>query len=218
MPGPGAIDFPKIAADKSPTSPYRDYLYVVGAVAVNSSGTSFCYGQTGVISSRDGGATWDVHKVLAGLNNQIIVRPDSLIVASNGTVYFATGYYGGTGGILLVYSRDGGFTWSTSAISLGFIAGDPWISADMNNPENLYVAFERSLKDNSTHIYMVSSTTGGATWSSPVRLDDVLSEDTVDHTLPTMDVSPDGHVFVAWRDYRNTASKQPQQPQSGRKH
>ncbi len=205
MPGPGAIDFPKIAADKSPTSPYKDYVYIVGAVAVNSSGTSFCYGQTGVIRSRDGGATWDVHKVLAGLNSQIIIRPDNLIVAPNGTVYFATTYTGG--GVLLVYSNDAGVTWSTHAIPLGFGTGEHLMAVSKVDSNDLYVAFEKTLKDNSIHIYMISSTTGGATWSSPVRLDDVLSEDTVDHTLPTMDVSPDGHVFVAWRDYRNTVSK-----------
>ena len=207
MPGAGAIDFPKVAADKSPTSPYKDYVYIVGAVAVNNSATSSCFGQTGVIRSTDGGATWDIHRVLAGLNSQIVVRPDNLVVAPNGIVYFATGSYEGKGGVLLVYSKDGGATWSTSAVSLGFIAGDPWMAVDRSNSMNLYVTFEKSFSDGSIHIYMIDSTNGGATWSTPIRLDDILSNDAVDHILPSIDVSPSGRVFVAWRDYRNTSSK-----------
>ena len=207
MSGVGAIDFPKIAADEGSGSPYRDYVYIVGAVAVNNTGSGLCYGQTGFIRSTDGGSTWDAHKVLAWLNGQAIGRPDNLAVSPNGTVYFATGSYAGSGGVLIVYSKDGGMTWSTSAITLGFIALNPWIAVDRNNSKNLYVAFERTLKDNSVHIFMISSSTGGAAWSSPVRLDDILPQDAVDHTLPSMAISQDGHILVAWRDYRNTVSK-----------
>jgi hypothetical protein len=108
---------------------------------------------------------------------------------------------------LIIYSKDGGVTWSTDAVPLGFVAGEPWIAADRKNSKNLYVAFQKSLKDNSIHIYMISSNDGGVTWSNSVRLDDVLTNDTVDHTFPSMDSSPSGRLFVAWRDYRNTISK-----------
>ncbi len=205
LPGPGAIDFPKIAADKSPTSPFHDYVYIVGSAGVNSTGSSLCAGLTSFIRSRDGGATWDVHRVLSGQDKRIIIRPNNLAVAPNGTIYFAVTYTGG--GVLLVYSKDAGFTWSTSAIPLGFGTGDHWISVSRANSNDLYVAFERTLPDNSVHIYMISSTTGGATWSSPVRLDDLLSNDTTDHALPTIDAAPNGRIFAAWRDYRNTPSR-----------
>ncbi len=204
LPGPGAIDFPKIVSDKTPASPFHDYVYIVGSVGVNSTGSSFCAGLTSFIRSRDGGQTWDLHRVLAGQDGQVITRPNNLVVAPNGTIYFAVSYTGG--GMLLVYSKDAGVTWSTSAIPLGFGAGGHWMAVSKASSNDLYAAFERILADNSAHIYMISSTTGGATWSSPVRLDDVLPNDTVDHTLPSMDVAPNGRFFVAWRDYRNTSS------------
>ncbi len=205
MPGAGAIDFPKLAADKNPTSPFRDYIYIVGSVGVNTTGTPSCFGLTSFIRSTDGGATWDTHQVLNGLDNQPIVRPDNLAVASNGTIYFATTYT--AGGVLVVYSKDGGVTWSTRPVPLGFGAGDPWVALSKTNPNDIYIAFTRGLPDNSIHIYMITSTTGGATWSSPMRLDDALPDDKIDHTLPTVDVSPDGRVFAAWRDYRNAPSR-----------
>lgn len=203
--GPGlAIDFPKIVADKTPSSPFRDNAYIIGAVPIRDPRVpnSGCVGVPSLIRTTDGGQTWDLRRVIDEASD----RPDNLAIAPNGTIYFGGSFAQSTDrsqwGLSLAFSKDAGLTWHSRIVPLGYGADNPWVAVSKNNSNLLYIAFE-----NSYHIYLIKSGNGGATWSVASRLDDVLPNDSVDHALPSIDVGYGERIFVAWRDYRNTPSK-----------
>lgn len=56
--------------------------------------------------------------------------------------------------------------------------------------------------DPTKHLYIVRSTNAGASWGLPVRVDDMVGNDMVDHVYPSISVSTAGRLDVAWYDYR----------------
>lgn len=59
----------------------------------------------------------------------------------------------------------------------------------------------QDLRDGPSHIYAATTTDGGATWSANVRVDDDTG--TSSKNSPSIVASPNGHVHLAWVDYRN---------------
>ena len=54
-------------------------------------------------------------------------------------------------------------------------------------------------------IVMQRSTDGGMTWSDPLAIDDIASNDNVNNFYPQMSVAPNGRVDVVWQDNRGLA-------------
>lgn len=78
---------------------------------------------------------------------------------------------------------------------------DPGVAVDQRN-ENVYVVFESGAGDGVEHVYFMTSSDGGQTWSKPLNIvDDGGSKH--NQSVPGVSVAPDGRVDVAWYDFRN---------------
>ena len=157
-------------------------------------------------------------------------------VASNGTIYISWLDYdvwnGGQGTIWLDKSTDGGTTWGIDAkvtttpielpplnvrtASLGIDAlakGAPVLEVSPSNPNELYIVYaadpDRTVVidgPDDADIYLIKSIDGGASWLSPVRINDDVG--VCDQILPWVDVKPNGVIDVVWYDRRNDLSDQ----------
>ena len=80
---------------------------------------------------------------------------------------------------------------------------------DPSDPARVYIAYfeDVSASGGSFHVFVTRSTDAGTTWSAPVRVDEVLPDDVVDHYRPSISVSSTGRVDVIWFDYRNSSPK-----------
>jgi Neuraminidase (sialidase) len=80
---------------------------------------------------------------------------------------------------------------------------------DPSNPARVYIAYfeDVSASGGSFHVFVTRSTDAGTTWTAPVRVDEVLADDVVDHYRPSISVSSTGRVDVIWFDYRNSSPK-----------
>jgi len=209
-------DYPKLAADKGSASPYRNTLYMMTrGVPFDLDGDSICErSETVIIRSLDSGDTWVSGQVLP----DVASLTSSVGVGSDGTIYVTHSARSalvcpGAIGVVLHKSVDGGgsFLPATCAFpSDGSIAPDrTWTVASSSVAGTVYAAFNAAAAglSNSLHIYVIRSTDGGSTWSAPVRVDDVLPDDVVDHYRPSISVSSTGRIDIIWFDYRNSASK-----------
>ena len=93
-------------------------------------------------------------------------------------MYYAYGFSNGSGnganGIAVASSTDG-VTWNLKT-SVTFNSGGqfddkPWIAADPNQDEVLYVGWDRN-KGNDQILYASVSKDGGNTWSTPAKVND----------------------------------------------
>ena len=166
--------------------------------------------------STDGGKTFSVpFYVPADQTGELA----GVAVDSSGNVYVSTDAFDPITGANLNYIQvskitNGGTTlvqnvravnpasWVENGTALGatFRAFTiPQIAADANG---VYLIFDDMRLGNS-NVYLTRSTDGGTTWTSPLRVNDVL---TGQHFFPTIAVSG-GIVDVAWYDSRlNTGS------------
>lgn len=149
-------------------------------------------------------------------------------VGADGTVYVSWLDYdvwnGGTGTIWLDRSTDGGVTWNldqqVSQITLPPLnvstaagasdaraKGAPVLATSPNDANALYIVYAADPNTGAgdeADIYLIRSGDKGASWSSPVR---VNNDSTVnDQILPWIDIKPDGTIDVAWYDRRNDAN------------
>lgn len=135
---------------------------------------------------------------------------------------------GGTGIIYLDKSTDGGATWGQDilvrAVNLPPLnlnpgrdntraKGAPVLKVSPSNSSELYLVYAEDpdktyLPDGTilngpddADIHFIESTDGGATWTSPLTVND---DSTVnDQILPWMDVKPGGAIDIGWYDRRN---------------
>lgn len=72
-----------------------------------------------------------------------------------------------------------------------------WFSNDLNEqgPGTHFSPF---------HVYFARSVDGGASWSSPMRVNDDTTMEGVDHLYPSIDVAPNGAVVLTWYDGRQS--------------
>jgi hypothetical protein len=167
--------------------------------------------------SEDGGATFSQPKVISTggpsgtSNNQgsdIAVGPDGAIYVAYNAFKRSTG----ANTINIVKSTDCGRKWSQPVVVGPVTAGQApgvafrtptfaFVSADDTDPDIVYVAYQSRSGD--YDIYVQRSTDGGATWGSPVQVND---DPGARHQIfPTIEVS-NGTLHVAWYDFRNSVT------------
>ena len=204
-----------IMGDQDPQSisPYAGNLYM--------SWTSFGGPVTGIVFSRstDRNGSWSSPISLTNGDIQGSIPG----VAPDGTVYVVYGrgiFYGPTPGTIeFVKSTNGGLSFGSPQLAANIIAipynlPDPFnyihnfrspasLPAFAVSPVNgnLYIAWADYRNDDSD-IYFASSSDGGSTWTTPVRLNDDPVSNGIDQWQPQVSVAPNGRVAVMWFDRR----------------
>lgn len=157
--------------------------------------------------STDGGATWSptvsVADTIGGILGPVLAP------SANGTVYAA--WWNTTdGNILADVSHDHAATWGTD-VRVNPTVGSAWTpntswetpmpSIAVDGRGRVYVAWaDRGTGD--MDLLVSRSDDGGATWTSPVRVNDAT---TGDQWMPSLAVDPKGVVHAAWLDGRTGA-------------
>lgn len=167
--------------------------------------------------SVDGGATFQAP-------TQIPNSPvwGTLDVASDGTLYLVG--TSGPGGTIYVSRSTNAKnalaspTFTTSAVNLGGtiqtggpnpagLLGQLWIAVDRSGGSRdgwVYVLASVRTPSDRMDVHFIRSTDGGATWSTPVRVNDDPMGNGAWQWFGTMSVSPDGRIDAVWNDSRTT--------------
>ena len=199
-----------IIGDQDPqgASPFAGYLYM--------SWTSFSPPEGIVVArSTNSNQSWSAPLLLASGDVQGSVPG----VAPDGTVYVVYGrniFDVGPATIEFVKSSNGGVSFSAPAVAanitaIPFFLPGSWFRTPASLPAfavspvngNLYVAWA-DYRHGDADIYSSRSTDGGATWDTPVRLNDDPIANGVDQFQPQVAVAPNGRVAVMWFDRRLT--------------
>jgi len=117
--------------------------------------------------------------------------------------------------IYLISSHDGGVTWQgptlvtpsvlsptyrNTTFTEGIVNSFGLGTKHVNGHWPLYVAYENEDPDGFSRVYVTGSLDGGATWSSPLRVND--GPDDVEALQPRVEVAANGTVAVAFYDRR----------------
>jgi len=186
-------------------------------------------GPTVFTRSTDGGLSWSPAAVIYDpgvsrqtIGNVVVTTPDGVVHAFFTELGPVPGNPGATEGHLAVMrSTDKGATWSApiqvadllavgtrvpSQPQLTVRAGEI-LAAFAADPLDgtLYAAWQDSRFSGGAHdgIAMAWSSDGGATWSTPTR---VNADPTVPAFTPTLAVLPDGTVAVTYYDFRQSGT------------
>ncbi len=210
----------QIIADIHPGSAYYNNLY---AVWIKDRGWNMTVPMSDIYfsSSTNGGTTWST-PVIINENQHNMANMPIPAVASDGKIYVSWMDYnvttGGSGKIYFNTSTNGGATWlPTDTYVMPVLLpplrlnggsdvlakGAAVIDVSPANPQNLYLAYAQAslnMIDEGTILFR-KSTDGGATWSTPLKVNDDVT--TTDQVLPWMDVKPNGTIDIAWYDRRN---------------
>ncbi|MCX6252837.1 MAG: T9SS type A sorting domain-containing protein [Bacteroidetes bacterium] len=211
--------------DNGPASPFNGYLYN-GWMKSN---------QIQIVVSSTNGTSWSAPLAIsqgtsAGSHNQGV----NFKTGTNGEAYAAWSVYDSwpsdEKAIGFSKSLDGGTTWSTAVRIINNIKGIrthgvtqnmrvnsfPSMACDLSNSQysgTLYIVWsnigEPGVNTGSTSdVYMIKSSDGGATWSTPMRINQNVP-DNKNHYLPWITVDQaNGIVSVVFYDARNVSSTQ----------
>jgi len=212
------VDYAKLASDKGTGSPHRGSLYAIGcSVHFDLDGDGTCESNAyGFVRSANGGVSWGDGQAFP----EMLQLTSSLGVGADGALYLSSGAFGPAVcpsgyGVQLRRSTDGGVTFGAPTCILDSTAAlqpnRTWTAADPAVAGRVYVAFNAAVAalGSTQHIFVMSSANGGVTWSAPVRVDDVVGNDLVDHFRPSISVGSGGRIDVAWFDYRNSTPTTP---------
>jgi hypothetical protein len=202
--------------DNNPSSPYYGRIYV--------SWNDFNVGGGALVLaySADDGATWSAPVTV----NAVFIRNDQGASGPDGSVYLATLDEGGGGNNprqnWMFRSTDGGDSWNGTAMGGTFTApGDLLCTAYFSaispiwrymgtgslgvGPGGvLHYAYTAGDPGDAGNIYYTRSTDSGLTWSAPMQLN--TDAGTRSQWMPSLAVTANGRVFVAWYDRRNTTT------------
>ncbi len=231
-PNPGSLaDKNHMWIDNSPSSPYEGNLYVAWTEFGGPFNT-----QIGVSRSTDNGETWKTKKIIstdvhAGSHNQGV----NLSTGPNGEVYAVWAIYDSwpsdESAIGMAKSLDGGQTWQPAVRIINNIRGIrntgtsknmrvnsfPSAAVDIsngNNSGNIYVVWANhgvpgQNNGNDIDVYMLKSSNQGATWSSPIRVNQDEAGLGKEHYFPWIACDPTtGILSVVFYDDRNVSSTQ----------
>ncbi|NUN09402.1 MAG: T9SS type A sorting domain-containing protein [Ignavibacteriaceae bacterium] len=228
------LDKNHLVVDKKVGSPFENRVYAAWTAFVTGSPNE---NDIEVRYSTNNGQNWSASinisgALNAGSHNQGI----NLQTGPNGEVYaawavydqWAAGQYG-EDAIAFNVSTDGGVTWGVpkkayTAANFG-IRGNLTSKASIRVASFPSMAVDRSGGPNNGHIYItwpqrgvtpagsdpdiviMKSSDGGATWSTPKRVNDDPLNNAKDQYYPWMTVDQTtGHVYVAFYDSRNTTN------------
>ncbi len=215
-------DKPMIAVDTNPHSPFRDSVYVAWDNASLNAGKSSANDALLFARSTDGGLTFSspiaVNSLTGGPSEVIGADP---FVGSNGKVYVA--WHDVQNNRLMVNSSfDGGVTFGQQqTIAPTIVAFDdgipamasrrallyPACDADRSSGANrgtLYCSWMDETATNGTDIFVARSTDRGASWGTPVRVNDDSTGVRKDQFNQWLSVDPtSGSVNLSWNDARN---------------
>jgi hypothetical protein len=215
-------DKPYLAVDTNPHSPFRDSVYVAWDNASNNAGKSSANNALLFARSTDGGLTFSspiaVNTLTGGSSSVIGADP---FVGPNGEVYVA--WHDVQNNVLLVNSSfDGGVTFGQpQVIAPTVVAFDdaipamasrrallyPACDADRSagaNRGTLYCSWMDETASNGTDIFVARSVDRGASWSSPLRVNDDPTGVRKDQFNQWLSVDPvTGSVNLSWNDARN---------------
>lgn len=230
------LDKNHMTADKSPSSPYKNRVYVAYTEFISGSANE---NQIVVKYSSDNGTTWSAGvNVSTGANAGSHNQGVNLSTGPNGEVYaiwavydnWAVGSYG-EDGIGFNVSTDGGATWGTAkriytAANFGIrgnltsknsirVSSFPSMAVDRSGgPRNgyIYCAWAQvgvAPAGTDPDIVTIRSTNGGATWTTPVRVNDDAVSNGKDqyYNWITVDQAT-GAVYHLFYDSRNVANSQ----------
>jgi hypothetical protein len=215
-------DKPYIAVDTNPNSPFRDSVYVAWDNASFNAGKSSANNALLFARSTDGGRTFSnpiaVNNLTGGPSSVIGADP---FVGPNGEVYVA--WHDVQNNVLVVNSSfDGGVTFGQpQTIFPTIVAFDdaipamasrrallyPACDADRSTGQNrgtLYCSWMDETATNGTDIFVARLVNRGATWSTPVRVNDDPTGVRKDQFNQWLSVDPSsGSVNLSWNDARN---------------
>lgn len=206
----GLSDKEWITADQT-AGPYSNYLYL-GWRQFGSTGMRF-------VRSTDHGSTWSSPLTFAGGQGAYVA------VGPNGSIQGGSVYFAAVNGSSLVVNRstDGGANFGPQVVAAN-VTGPGVICAGRYTVKNCIRnnEFPRMAADNSftstrgivyvvyagnpigpdnADIFLVRSTDYGASWSSPLRVNDDAT--ITDQWMPSVSVDNNtGKVFVCWYDSR----------------
>jgi hypothetical protein len=183
----GFYDKNWIACDNTPTSPHYGHCYTtwddvnLGDRLLNSTST-------------DGGLTWGAKKANAdngtGLGGQPLVQPGGKVIVPALSAF--------ANQIIAYNSANGGDSWSTTTVVAGIsehdVAGNlrtlPLPSAEVDAAGKVYVVWQdcRFRSGCSSNDIVMSTSTNGTSWTSPVRIPIDATSSGVDHFIPGLAV------------------------------
>src|SRR5579864_3351917 len=210
-----------LAADSNPASPHAGAVYLVwsddqytGCPQIFSS--NFVTRHIMFSRSTDGGVSWSTPIELGNGCLEAAIAA----VGADGSVYVAWFDCNVRGGDreLVRKSTDGGVTFSP-AVAAGSgltrcpdplpgahfrLSGEaaPTIATDPTNAARVYVAWSSCTPTSQADVFLSRSLDGGATWSSPVRVNDDGTSNPRDQFFPAITVDDQGVVRAMWGDDR----------------
>jgi PASTA domain len=210
-----------IAADSHPSSSHAGTVYLAWsddqyAGCPHNFGANFVTRQIMFSRSTDGGVSWSTPISLGSGCLEAAIPA----VGADGSVYVAWFDCNIRGGDreLVRKSTDGGASFSP-AVAAGSglarcpdplpgarfrLSGEaaPTIATDPTDAARVYVAWSSCTPAAQADVFLSRSTDGGATWSSPLRVNDDGTSNPRDQFFPAITVDDQGVVRAMWGDDR----------------
>jgi hypothetical protein len=164
---PGSLDKTWISCDDASSSPFFGHCYAEWDIAGISDVVQMS-------TSTDGGLTWSnplQPPGAFGLGAEPVVQPDGTVIAP---------FAADSGSIEAYRSTDGGVSWSSAVIiasarahpAPGGFRGGPLPSVAVDGGGRVFVIWDSCLKETgcSTNDAVLSTSSNGTAWSTPVRV------------------------------------------------
>jgi hypothetical protein len=170
--------------------------------------------------STDMGNTWSAPVYMPHFSTSFTSADPTLAVSSDGTLYFAYIDYDNlslsAGGVYVTRSTDGGITWTDPVKAIDASASAdvpidrPWLIVDNSGGPhhgNLYIV-TKSIKEATVqhHIWFMSSSDNGSTWSTPKILDEAMPVGGTANTMGVPCISANSTLYVNYLSFDITQS------------